>query len=536
MNVLIIDDQPDVVEGILSGINWTALEIVNTYYAYDILHAKNIIQTHSVNIMLCDIEMPLGSGLELYEWVAEHYPEIKCIFLTSHEDFSYAQKALHLGGFDYLIQPAPYSVIETALRKAAMQIKKEQRQKLYSIYGSYISEHEMDLLDILLREYLSASAPHNNLLNYLRTISVQICPESPCFLITLDILNKKQEHPQLDLSLLRYIIHNVLSELIEPFTQKLLFCHFKDNLFAAILYETPETNYQQLNNYLSKFIHAAKQYMHFETACYTAYSDNFYQLPVHMQKLLAESKANVAKYPGIFIPDIQNEFSSASYESPDFSHWATMLTSGYFDSVRTKMHEYLNRQKSNGNINQKMLSLFQQDFLQMFYHILEENHIYAHGIFEEEYDIHALQNSCSSLERMYELLDFAIDYLKNLRSGEDLSSSQIDKAIDFIRKNIHQNISRTEIANSIYMNPDYLSRLFKKVKGISLTDYILQEKLKIAVSLLSSTNLSVSIIATNIGYTNFSYFTQVFKKVYGVSPSEYRQKKSYLSAADQNEP
>ena len=76
------------------------------------------------------------------------------------------------------------------------------------------------------------------------------------------------------------------------------------------------------------------------------------------------------------------------------------------------------------------------------------------------------------------------------------------------------------------MNPEYLSRLFKKVKGISLSDYIVQEKLKIAISLLEGTNLPVSVIATNIGYTNFSYFTQVFKKVYGISPSEYRQKKN----------
>ena len=107
MNVLIIDDQPDVVAGIHSGINWDALSIRQVFCANDIIRAREILSNNSVDIMLCDIEMPLGSGLELYEWVAEHFPEIKCIFLTSHEDFSYAQKALQLGGFDYLIQPAP---------------------------------------------------------------------------------------------------------------------------------------------------------------------------------------------------------------------------------------------------------------------------------------------------------------------------------------------------------------------------------------------------------------------------------------------
>lgn len=76
------------------------------------------------------------------------------------------------------------------------------------------------------------------------------------------------------------------------------------------------------------------------------------------------------------------------------------------------MHEYLDQQKKQGHINQKNLSLFLQDFLQMFYNILEQHHIHAHGIFKQEYDIHELQTSASSLERMHELLDFSVDYLK----------------------------------------------------------------------------------------------------------------------------
>ena len=70
MNVLIIDDQPDVVAGIHSGINWDALSIRQVFCANDIIRAREILSNNSVDIMLCDIEMPLGSGLELYEWVA----------------------------------------------------------------------------------------------------------------------------------------------------------------------------------------------------------------------------------------------------------------------------------------------------------------------------------------------------------------------------------------------------------------------------------------------------------------------------------
>ena len=179
MNVLIIDDQPDVVAGIHSGINWDALSIRQVFCANDIIRAREILSNNSVDIMLCDIEMPLGSGLELYEWVAEHFPEIKCIFLTSHEDFSYAQKALQLGGFDYLIQPAPYSAIEVSIQKAVLQIQKEKKEKFYSEYGNYFSKREMDLLDVLLNEFLQKQpAEPQNILSFLDTISIKCAPLS----------------------------------------------------------------------------------------------------------------------------------------------------------------------------------------------------------------------------------------------------------------------------------------------------------------------------------------------------------------------
>lgn len=95
----------------------------------------------------------------------------------------------------------------------------------------------------------------------------------------------------------------------------------------------------------------------------------------------------------------------------------------------------------------------------------------------------------------------------------------------YIRRNIDKDLSRAEIADAIYLNPEYLSRLFKKETGASLNDYIVTEKMRAAQSLLSDTNIPVSLIATKVGYSNFSYFSQVFKKYTGMSPVEYRAAK-----------
>ncbi len=74
------------------------------------------------------------------------------------------------------------------------------------------------------------------------------------------------------------------------------------------------------------------------------------------------------------------------------------------------------------------------------------------------------------------------------------------------------------------MNPSYLSRMFKKAEGISLKDYIVQEKMAFARTLLQSSALPVSLVALKAGYSNFSHFSQVYKKMYGVSPTEERKK------------
>lgn len=66
--------------------------------------ARKLVAEKSIQIILCDIEMPGEDGLSLNEWVRDTKPEIIRILLTSHAEFSYAQKSLKLGCFDYVVQ------------------------------------------------------------------------------------------------------------------------------------------------------------------------------------------------------------------------------------------------------------------------------------------------------------------------------------------------------------------------------------------------------------------------------------------------
>ncbi|MDE6990403.1 MAG: response regulator [Lachnospiraceae bacterium] len=524
MNVLIIDDQPDVVEGIRLGIDWNFLAVSHIFHAYNSEAAKSVIEQEEIDIALCDIEMPNGSGLELFEWACEAYPDIKFIFLTSHADFAYAQQALKLGGFDYLVQPAPYALIQDTLQKALLQLQKEKEQQQVLVYGNYVSKHEKELLNVFLREYLSGrQRTIQTVIQYLKTLSIDIEPEEKSWMVCIQILAPDKLPERFGQELLCFVVENVFMEMMGDYSRHLLFCALNVETYAGVFYTASTWDQEDICKQLDQFVLLAKDKLHLSVACYVGWETRLTELPDCLRQILELAESNIVRKAGVFRMGLEDIAVETVYDAPNFEQMKHYFLLGQYQMVSDMVQEYFRKQERKGRISNKILAYFQQDFLQMFFELLSARSVKAHEAFQQAYDVMALKKSTESLSQMFHLVDFVISYLKGLEEENDRETAPVEKAVAYIRKNIHQNISRMDIADYIYMNPDYLSRLFKKEKNISLTDYIVQEKLKMASAMLRSTNLPVSVIASNIGYTNFSYFTQVFRKSYGMSPSEYRQ-------------
>ena len=88
---------------------------------------------------------------------------------------------------------------------------------------------------------------------------------------------------------------------------------------------------------------------------------------------------------------------------------------------------------------------------------------------------------------------------------------------------MNKNVSRTEVAGKVNLSEEYFSRLFRQETGDTFKDYILMMKMEAAKELLRDTRLSVSIIASKVGYSNFSHFSQMFKNYSGMTPQEFRK-------------
>lgn len=129
--------------------------------------------------------------------------------------------------------------------------------------------------------------------------------------------------------------------------------------------------------------------------------------------------------------------------------------------------------------------------------------------------------------QLAELLLTLGDYTKEagetqIEQGK-IHNKTIDKIQSYISAHYKTNLSLNGIAAGFYLSPFYLSRLFKKTTNLSITEYINSVRLMAGKNLLENTNLKVSEIAAQIGFSTTSHFSRIFKEGTGLSPQQYRK-------------
>jgi len=101
--------------------------------------------------------------------------------------------------------------------------------------------------------------------------------------------------------------------------------------------------------------------------------------------------------------------------------------------------------------------------------------------------------------------------------------SSIENVLEHIRSHIIEPISLQELSYIAFVSPSHLCRLFKSAMGITVSEYIHEEKLKYASKMLTESDKSISEIAYEIGYQDAKFFRKIFVRKFGMTPSEYRK-------------
>lgn len=108
--------------------------------------------------------------------------------------------------------------------------------------------------------------------------------------------------------------------------------------------------------------------------------------------------------------------------------------------------------------------------------------------------------------------------------GEETSNLLVTRAIAYMEENYHKKIGLRDLADALYLSPNYLSELFKRHTGENFSDYLLRLRMHHAKRYLANIQYKISDVAGLVGFSDSRYFSSTFKRFYGLTPLEYRNK------------
>lgn len=144
--VLIADDEPIIREGIRDCIDWAALGMEVAAEAEDGEEALELVGQLHIDIVLVDMNMPFMDGIELIRRLREERPECRCLIISGHDEFAYAQEAVRLGVEDYILKPVDADQLHAALLRLRQRMDEEYKRAAYVEQAAGQIERNIPLL------------------------------------------------------------------------------------------------------------------------------------------------------------------------------------------------------------------------------------------------------------------------------------------------------------------------------------------------------------------------------------------------------
>ncbi|GAB6929786.1 hypothetical protein JCM10914A_37690 [Paenibacillus sp. JCM 10914] len=526
MNVLLVDDDYFVVAALEKKIDWHALSIERVFTAYSVTQARDVLLEQSVQILICDIEMPQGSGLELLAWIREEQYSIQTIFLTNYADFNYAQKAIELQSFDYFLKPIEFDKLSLIISKAIYKAKEQQRYEEALQDGDLWRKNQNKLQEHfwskLIKEYKTAPDP--------QAMAAHIAEQklaydiSDLFLpLLLTIFPYDRSLGKEDKELFDYALLNVLTELFQDplFTIERVVEH-KDYHWIVIIKWQDQPDAHVIECVCTSFIEKANLFLKSDACCNVSSTVSLLHVQKSIRDLLQMNEEMIKLRNGIFFVE-RLQLQDTIYTPPNLHEWEERLQAGRTSHFLDEIRRYLRDLAHKGVYNASVLRLFRLDLVQLVYSYLKNKQIQAHKLYTGTTNDQLFMQSLNSIEDMEKYMEYLVSTAAEYQHYADQSRTVVEEIKQYIHRHVGEDLTRTSLAELVYLNPDYFARIFKRETGISLGNYIIEARIKAAKHLLETTPLSVYQIATKVGYANYSYFSKLFKQDTGWSPSEFRR-------------
>jgi YesN/AraC family two-component response regulator len=527
MNVLIVDDQISVINGIMSGVHFKELGINVVRSATSSEEALAVFNEIPIDIMLTDIEMPGENGLELNKKIQEKYPDTQRILLTSHAEFSYAQESIKLGCFDYLLQPSPYEEIEECLLRALQHIYQQRlKTRLYE-YGQLLQTNETELMDHVVTELFSrAPEDVNSSMEFLNKMGYPISKEKKIQVIIIDVKSFRiSDTPNFSEKSIHKAIKNSLQQANITYPILALSTVSRFRQFALVLFSaTSEDVNIPVGQYQVFYEKLSAQLTDEALTCYIGNWIACENVRDELKKIHLYIDENVSNSTGIYLitgQDISATVTTNLAES--IERWETLISAGQKRMLDDEIEAFLQSTLANSKNKLKSLCELHQQLTHIFFGFFYDNNADTSKLFNEKYTYPDYMNSFKDTDSLRKAVSFMLNAIDDIQKN-NVAKSDVEKAKSFIANNISKPITVKDVADSVNLSAEYFTKLFKRATGQNIKEYIARSKISAAKEMLEHSNISVSMITLELGYSYFSHFTQVFKKYEHMTPSEYRSK------------
>lgn len=529
MNVLIVDDDIATVDVICKSVNWNALQIDTVLTAYNISKAKDVFAETTVDIVLCDIEMPMGYGTELLQWARENEITSEFLLLTCHTEFQYASIAIRYQVAGYLLKPFRVEQVEVELSRLIQKIKEKQKIEKESHYGKWVRNHQEQMLVNFWRALMERelSTKPELLKLEIKKRGIPVALDQSIRLICVRVTREEQARKELGYNLLEFTLEKMVSEIIDESIENISVIRkiINEGLYFIVT-DWKQTAVEALYDRCRMLIKTARDYVGCSLTCYIGEECSIERFPDEADEVIRVLSQNVLDVEKVFRYGEVRGTQEANTKVLDLKELEKDLQNKNKMKVLNTIKDISDKFSREHNMSLETLMVMQQEILQLIYTHLYKNGIQAAELFGDEVSRKLQRQSTRSVFYMIKWVNYAVSRTLEYEDEITRSLSLADKIESYVKEHYRENISRETIAAAFFLTPEYLAKVYKRQAGHNLKDYINTCRIEMARQLLEDASKSISDISVEVGFDNFSYFSTVFKKYTGITPGEYRKIKS----------
>ncbi|WP_052099043.1 helix-turn-helix domain-containing protein [Paenibacillus stellifer] len=530
-NMLVVDDEIYALKGITQGIDWSDQPLSAILEAGSVKSAMEIMERQPVDLVISDIEMQETNGLQLLRWIHERFPHTLVVFLTGHARFEYAREALQLGCFDYALKPIDHDLLKEIVARALKEI---QEQKKRENVEALIEQHLLqwkNRLPVLVERFWQdliagrISLQPERLNRQFELYDIPLKAGGRVLPLLLSIEHWSVDMSARDETIMEYAIRKAAADILFGELPGVVL-QDSGGLNLILLYcpEDLALDRAELLKRCRQFMTASEGSFHCQISCYVGSPAPAEELSGAIDRLLQTERTNVSSPQSVIDAALASDAAATGGAGamPNLAEWGELLDQGLQDEVIRQLEQTTRRLQDEMTSRETLEQLY-YGLLHLFYQTAHRKGVSVYEVLTVQ-ELNDPQASRSPQHLLAWAARLASKIAEESEGRQRDSSPIIAKAYAYIQDNLQRDLTRDDIAAVVSRNPAYLSRLFRKETGLSLSEYITQQRIEQAKKLLAETDDKISSIAEGLGYLHFSYFAKLFRKLTGLTPQDYRKK------------